>query len=109
HALVPPADIERIGEPLLIVGADVEQDRQRCPRMNAGARRVERELADRNTHAAGALIAEPENALAVADHDDARPVERRVGENLADAMLVRIAQEQAARPAEDFAEALAAF
>ena len=27
-AVVPPADIERIGEALVVVGADVEQDRQ---------------------------------------------------------------------------------
>jgi hypothetical protein len=38
-------------------------------RRHAGAGRVERQLAERNAHAAGAEIAEPENALAIG-HDD---------------------------------------
>ena len=29
HALMPPADIERVGEKIVIVRADVEQNRQR--------------------------------------------------------------------------------
>jgi len=64
--LVLPADVQRVGEQLLVVGADIEHDRQRRRRMQAGAGGVERQLADRNAHAAGALVAEPENALAVA-------------------------------------------
>ena len=74
HALVLPADIVRIVQMLAVVGADVEDDRQRRRRMQAGAGGVERELADRDAHAAGALVAEAENALAVADDDglDAR-------------------------------------
>ena len=66
HALVPPADIERIVEIGVVVGADIEQDRQRGRRIDAAAGGVERELADRNAHAAGALVAEAEDALAVA-------------------------------------------
>ena len=37
--------------------------------MDAGAGRIERQLADRNAHAVGAEIAEAEDALAVGDHD----------------------------------------
>ena len=46
---------------------------------------VERELADRDAHAAGALVAEAEDALAVGDDDDLGLVEWRVAENLPDA------------------------
>src|SRR5215472_18548175 len=89
HALVAPADIDGIGEPLAIVGAGVEQYRQRRRRMEAGAGGVERELADRDAHAAGALVAEPQYALAVADHDRLDLVEPGVGEDLGDAVAVR--------------------
>ena len=88
HALVPPADIERVGEMLLIVGADVEQDRQRGRGMQARAGGVERQLADRNAHAAGALIAEAEDALAVAHDDGFDVVEARMAEDAADPVLV---------------------
>ena len=70
---------------LLIVGADIEQDRQRGRRMQPGAGGVERQLADRNAHAAGALVAEPEDALAVADDDGFDVVEARMAEDAADA------------------------
>ena len=70
---------------LLIIGADVEQDRQRGRWMQPGAGGVERQLADRNSHAAGALIAEAENALAVADHDGLDAIEARMAEDAADA------------------------
>ncbi len=108
HALVLPADVKRIVEVFAVVRADVEDDRQRCRRMQPGAGRVERKLADRNTHATGALIAKAENALAVADHDSFDLVETLVGEDAGDIVLVRIAQEQTAWLAEDMAEALAA-
>src|SRR5580658_5055762 len=75
HAFVLPADILRIVEVLAAVGADVEDDRQRRRRMQSGAGGVERELADRNAHAAGALVAEAQNALAVADDDGLDAVE----------------------------------
>ena len=76
--------------------------------MQAGACGVEREFADRDTHAASALIAEPENALAVADDDGLDAVEARIAENAGDAVFERKAQEQSARFAKDAAELLAA-
>ncbi len=42
HAFVPPADIKRIGQSLLIVGAGIEQDRQGGGGVDAGAGGVER-------------------------------------------------------------------
>ena len=76
--------------------------------MQPGARGVKRELADRNAHAAGALIAEPEDALAVADHDGFDAIEARMRDDAADGVLVWQAQKQAARLAKDVAEQLAA-
>ncbi len=108
HALVPPPDVERIGQMILIVRSDIEHDRQRGRRMKAGARRVQRELADRNAHAAGALIAEPENALAVADHNGLDAIEARVAEDAAYGSLMLQAEKQAARFAKNAAELLAA-
>ena len=108
HALVLPADILRIVQMRAAVGADVENDRQSGRRMQPGARRVERKLADRNAHAAGALVAEAEDALAVADDDGLDAIEARIGEDAANILLVRIAQKQAARLAKDAGELLAA-
>ena len=76
--------------------------------MDAAAGGVERELADRDAHAAGALVAEAEDALAVGDDDDLGAVELRIGEDLLDALPVLQAQEQPARLAEQPAEMLAA-
>ena len=108
HPLVTPADVERIGQPLIVVGADIEKHRQRRQGMDAAAGGVERELADRDAHAAGALIAEAEDALAVGDDDHLGAIELRIGKDLLDALPVLQAQEQPARLAEQPAEVLAA-
>ena len=108
HPFVLPADILRIVQMLAAVGADVEDDRQRRRRMQSGAGGVERELADRNAHAAGALVAEAEDALAVADDDGLDAVEARIGEDAADVGLVRVAEKQAAGLAENAGKLLAA-
>ena len=54
HAVLRETEIERVFEQFLIVGADIERDRQAILRRHAGAGGVERELADRNAHAADA-------------------------------------------------------
>ena len=107
HPLMAPAEIQRIGQTLLIVGADIEHDRQSRRRIKTAAGRVERELADRNAHAAGALVAEPEDALAVGQHDRLDLVEARIGKYLLQTLFVWQAQKQAARFAEQLAELLA--
>src|SRR5262249_46786156 len=70
---------------------------------------VERELPDGDAHAAGALIAEAEDPLAIADHDGADAVIARMGQDLGDAMAVRKTEEEAAGLVPDLAEALAAL
>ena len=106
-AFVLPADIERIAQVLLVVGAGVEQDRQCRSRMQPGAGGVERQLADRNPHTAGALIAETENPFAVADHDRLNMIVARMKENPPDQILVRNAQKQSAGFTENMAKELA--
>ena len=53
--------------------------------MDAGRGHVEGELAHGNAHAAGALVAEAEDALVVRDHHEANVLERRVAQRLEDA------------------------
>ena len=74
--------------------------------MDAGAGRVERELADRNAHAVGAEIAEAEDALAVGDDDEFGLI-RPVAQQFRDPPAIVGADEHAARPLEDEAEPLA--
>ena len=92
-----------------VVRTHIQQNGQAVLRRDAAQRRVESHLADGDAHAAGALVAQAQNALAVRDHDAAHLVIARVRENLLDAVLVRIAEKEAARPAPDLAEALAAL
>src|SRR5262249_12895844 len=109
HAMMVPADINRTVQPILIVGSDVEEYRQTVFRMNPAERRVKRHLSDRDAHASGALVAKSQDSLAVADHDALDIVVVGVAQDLRDAILVRIAQKQAARPSPDLAETLTAF
>jgi hypothetical protein len=60
---VPPGKVHGVVEELGIVGADVEQHRQGARRVDATQRRVQRQLADRDTHAADALVTQAENPL----------------------------------------------
>src|SRR3974390_1173009 len=69
YALVAPAYVQRIGETLRIVSSDIERDRKCGCRIETAAARVQGYLADRNSHAASALITETEDALTVGDHD----------------------------------------
>ena len=68
---------------------DVERDRQRQRRVDAAGGRVQRELADRDRHPAGALVAEAEDPLVVGDHDEAHVLERPLAEELGDPVAVR--------------------
>ena len=79
-----PADVERIAKPLSVVGADIEQDRQRRGGVDAAAGRVEREFANWDSHAAGPLIAQAQNALPVRDNDHLDAGRGRVLQDCAD-------------------------
>ena len=102
--LVPPAEVERVGQVLGVVGAGVEVDRKRPRGVDAAAERVERELADRDAHAPDAQVAQAEDPLAVGHDDHVHRGERPVRQDRVDLVAVLVRQEQAARFAVDPAE-----
>ena len=104
-ALAPPADVGGVVEALLVVRAHVEEDGQRSGRIAAAAERVERQLADGNAHAAGALVSQAEDALPVGDNDDL-DVPAHVGEDRLHLVALWVRDEQAPRPPVDVAELL---
>src|SRR5439155_27217084 len=67
----------------------------------------ERELAHRDGHAAGALVAEAEDALVVGHHDEAHVLEGRVARHAVDPTAVVWGDPQPAGAPEDVAELLA--
>jgi hypothetical protein len=101
------SDVERVAAQRLVVGADVERDRQAPVGMHARARGVERQLADRDAHAVGAEIAETEDPLAVGDDD--HPDGRRgpVAQHRNHPAAILRADEQPARPPPQMRVALA--
>ena len=101
------ADIEWVGEQGGIVGADVERHRQRHDRVDPTRRGVQRELADRDGHPAGALVAETEDPLVVGDDDQPDVLVRALAQELRDAVAVRRGDPGATRPPDDVAELLA--
>jgi hypothetical protein len=102
--LLAHADVERILEQLLVVGAHVERHGQGVARVHAGARGVQRELTDGDAHALRAQVAQPENALAVGHDDDPNVFLRPVAQHLRDPTLVLGRDVQAARLSEDVPE-----
>ena len=101
------AEVERVGQEGRVVGPDVERDRQRERRMDAAAGRVQGELADRDGHPAGALVAETEDPLVVGDDDEPDVVVRALAQELRDPVAVGRGDPDAAGPPDDVAELLA--
>lgn len=75
--------------------------------MDARAERVQRELADRDAHAPGSLVAEAEDALVVGDDQEPNLAGGRASEDLSDAAPVLGRDPDAAAATEDAAVALA--
>ena len=107
HAFLTQAEVHRIVQVFRVVRADVDGDGKRLFRGDAGAGRVERELAAGDAHAVDTEVAEAENALAVGHDDDVDFLVRAVFNDFADAALVVDRDEGAARIAVDMAELLA--
>ena len=102
-----PAEVLRVFEEFDVVGADVEDDRQGASGIDPADEDIQRQLADRDAHSADALVAEPENALAVGHHDHVGIAVGPVVDHLGKPVPVRIGHEQSARSPVDLAEALA--
>ena len=105
--MLPAAEVLRVAQQLLVVRADVEDDRERLRGRHAADERVERELADRDPEAADALVADAEDALAVRHDDDVHVRVRAVAEELGDRVAHVEGDEEAARAPVDVAELLA--
>ena len=77
HPGATQAEVARVVEQLLAVGADVEPDREDPLGVDAGGDRVDRELADRDVDAADAPVADAEDRLGVGGDDQVDVVRRR--------------------------------
>ena len=62
------ADIHRVVQERLPVGADVEHHRDHPVGIDSGSGGVDSELADRDVHPIGAPVADPENLFSVCRH-----------------------------------------
>src|ERR1700751_1388439 len=71
NAVLAQAKIKGIIEQLLIICAYVQDDRQAELRRHTSARRIKRELADRDAHPANPEITEAEDAFPVGNDDEA--------------------------------------
>ena len=103
------AEIERVAQQLLVVGADVERHGQALAGRDARAGGVERQLPDRNPHAVRAEIAQPQDALAVGDDDHADVLLGPVAEDALDVAPIFGRDEEALGVAREMGELLARF
>ena len=107
HAGYPVAEIERIRQQRRVVGPDVQGDRQGQGRVDPAARRVQRQLPDRDGHPPGALVAQTEDPLVVGHHDEPDVLVRALPQEVGDAVDVGGRDPGPARPPDDVAELLA--
>ena len=103
----PVAEVQRVGQERRVVRPHIERDRQGQRRMDAAGRGVQGELADRDGHAAGALVAEAQDPLVVGDDDEPDVLVRALAQELRDAVAVGRRDPGAAGPPDDVAELLA--
>jgi hypothetical protein len=109
NSMPPPAYVDRALQSILVVRSDIEKKRKTIFGMNATQGCVKSHLSDRDTHATRALIAESQNSFPVADYDAFHIVVARMVQDLSDAVLIWIAEEQTPRLSPNLAEALAAL
>ena len=107
HALVAGAQVEGIVQQASIVRAHVEIDRQAARRVEPGADRVQRQLADGDRHATHPEVPQAEDGLVVGDDEHATLGRRRCFEDLPHAAAVPQRQVDTARAAEELAVLLA--
>ena len=106
NALSLQPGVEWIVEQLFVIGAHIQHDRKALGGRDAGAGRVKRQLADRDAHAVGAEVPQPEDALSVGDHDNTRLRMRPVAQQLGHPPAVIEADIEAPGSPVDMAELL---
>ena len=106
-APVTPTQILWVVQQFDVVGAHIEHDRKSASGIYAADEGVERKLADRDAHAADALVAQAQYPLPVGHHDHVDIAVRPVANHLVKTVAVGIGHEQSPRPPVDLAEPLA--
>ena len=101
------AYVVRVLQEALVVGANVQGHGQHAVRSNAAGGAVERQLPDRDPHAVGAEVAEPEDARPVRDDYHLHLLVRPVCDARVHLAAIERANVHAARAAEAIAELLA--
>src|SRR6185436_10529224 len=96
-----PTEIKRIVQQLLVIGTNVQQDRQSSVGVNAGAYRVERKLADWYAHATNSQISQTQDPFAIGDNNHIDICCRRIVEQLLDFVLIWIGNVEPARATEE--------
>src|ERR1700733_13140457 len=82
HPLMAPSDIDWIVSTVRVVGAHVEKNGKSRIGVDSGQGGIQRKLADRDAHTAGALVSQAEDAFPVAHHDAANLVDPGGGQDL---------------------------
>ena len=103
------SQVKRIVQILLVVGAGVEIHGQQVLRRHSCAGGVELQLADRDSGAVCAEVAETEDAAAIGDADESNVFLRPVSQDLLDLAAARHREIHAARLAVDVTELEAGF
>ena len=70
HLRAARAKVERVVDELLVVGSEIESNREGLERVDTGAGSVERQLADGNAHTVDSEVTKTENTAAVGDDSD---------------------------------------
>ena len=99
----PVTQVERIVQELLVVGPDIERDGQCLGRIDAGGRRIQGQLPNRDRHPAGPLVAKAQDAFIVGNDDQTDVVAGRAKDGV-DPPHVIGGDPDAARTPEDVAE-----
>jgi hypothetical protein len=81
HPFVAPPQVKGVVQKFPAIGADVQHDRQRGRGVQSAAGGVQRQLAYRDPHAAGAQVAETEYPLPVGDDNRHHHIEPRMSQN----------------------------
>ncbi len=104
---MPVADVERIIQQHHVVRPHIQAHRQAVRRVDAGRCRVQRELADGYSHAAGTLVSQTENPLVVGGDDQPDILMRDVLQHVRNALDIVGSNPDSPRMTEDVAELLA--
>ena len=109
HALMPPAEISGIGKESGVVRTGIQHNREGLRGMDASAECIEGKLANGDSHATEAEVAQTKDALAIRDDNDTHIAMPDALQDAVDLSMLRIRDIEAARLAIDVAVVFAGF